>query len=81
MANANSTTATHNNLESALNSAMDEMHNLDALVGAAKQAAWEFTTGDRDINLIDRIDRLMLMANTSIKAAMEAIDKAGAYGR
>ena len=81
MANANSTTAIQNNLESALNSAMDEMHNLDALCGAAKQAAWEFTTGDRDINLVDRIDRLMLMAITRIEAAKEAIDKAGACGR
>jgi len=60
---------------------MDEMHNLDALTGAAKQAAWEYTTGERDINLVDRIDRLMLMATTSIKAAMENIDQASMYAR
>lgn len=69
------------NLEAALNVAMDEMHNLDALVGAAKQAAWEFTTGERDIDLVDRIDRLMLMATTRIKAAMESIDQASAAAR
>lgn len=69
------------NLEAALNVAMDEMHNLDALVGAAKQAAWEFTTGERDIDLVDRIDRLMLMATDRIKAAMEGIDQASAAAR
>jgi len=51
------------------------------LTGAAKQAAWEYTTGERDINLVDRIDRLMLMATTSIKAAMENIDQASMYAR
>lgn len=65
-------------LDTALSAAMEEMHNLDALVGAAKQAAWDFTTGERDINLVDRIDRLMLIATTRIKAAMESIDQASA---
>ena len=44
-------------LDNTVTDLIDELHNLTALVGAAKQAAYDFSCGEHDTALVDRIDR------------------------
>ena len=63
-------------LDNTVTDLIDELHNLTALVGAAKQAAYDFSCGEHDTALVDRIDRLMLLAEDRIKAALQRADEA-----
>lgn len=63
-------------LDAALTDLIDELHNLTALVGAAKQATYDFVSGEHDIALVDRVDRLMMLADDRIQAAMQRADSA-----
>lgn len=63
-------------LDSTVTDLIDELHNLSALVGSAKQAAYDFSCGEHDTALVDRIDRLMLLADDRITAALKRADNA-----
>ncbi len=63
-------------LDAALTDLIDELHNLTALVNSAKQAAYDFVSGEHDIALVDRVDRLMMLADDRIQAAMQRADSA-----
>jgi hypothetical protein len=66
---------TTNSHQVALTSVIDELHTLSALVGAAEQAAWDFSVGDKkDSAAIDRINRLMMVARERIAAAITMAD-------
>lgn len=61
--------------EAALTDVIDELHTLAALVGAAEQAAYDFSTGENQgAEVIDRINRLMLVARERIAAALVRTD-------
>lgn len=61
--------------EAALTDVIDELHTLAALVGAAEQAAYDFSTGKhRGNEVIDRINRLMLVARERIAATLVRAD-------
>jgi hypothetical protein len=61
--------------EAALTDVIDELHTLAALVGAAEQAAYDFSTGEHQgAEVIDRINRLMLVARERIAATLVRAD-------
>ena len=70
----NKTTQT-NAHEAALTAVIDELHTLAALVGAAEQAAYDYSVDEnREPEVIDRINRLMLVARERIAAALVRAD-------
>lgn len=70
----NKTTQT-NAHETALTAVIDELHTLKALVSAAEEAAYDFSVGEnREPEVIDRINRLMLVARERIASALILAD-------
>lgn len=75
MSNKTNQTANMNTYEAVLTDVIDELHTLSALVSSAEQAAYDFSVGpDREIETIDRINRLMLVARERIAAALVRAD-------
>ena len=67
MASANSITNSDEIAVVGLTEIIDELHNLEALVGATRHASSDLATGEWNAGLIDRIDRLMLLAEGRIQ--------------